>query len=175
MKRKPQRWNPTQNMNLPQRWSTPRLVTVMIDPFDGSLTDDQLILFVANIASAGQHHFVVSTRHGNRYRHFVRRIAKRSVFAAAKYERRMRSHFRRYKIQFREGYSLPEPPTPALRYIYDRATSIEQRPVTPNGETLRCGFSGGEYHWREWPLTNLLIRELEGRSRKALAGIGGGA
>lgn len=86
---------------------------------------------------------------------WLQSVERRSVGAAERYERKMRKHFERYKKKFTEGYSLPGAPTPQLRLIYDSAAKSESRPTRPDGTTLHCGFSGGEYHWRPWPLNNV--------------------
>jgi hypothetical protein len=86
---------------------------------------------------------------------YYARVSRLSSGAAERYERRMRAHFRRYKMRFTEGYSLPGAPTPELRFIYDSAAKTEGRKTRPDGTTIWCGFSGGEYHWRQWPLTNV--------------------
>jgi len=96
------------------------------------------------------------------YRRWLESVERRAVGAAEKYERRMKAHFKKYKMKFVAGYSLPAAPTPQLRVIYDSAAAQERRPRNPCGTTLHSGFSGGEYHWRPWPLGNVTICDGEG-------------
>jgi protein gp37 len=84
-------------------------------------------------------------------------IGRETPVAAERYRLEMRAHFDRYKMEFQEGYSLPDPPTPELRFIYDSAAQQEGRPTSPDGTVIRAGFSGGEYHWRPWPLSNVWL------------------
>lgn len=114
---------------------------------------------LAVVASRGSWTFVTKTAYPRRRERYMASLQTRSRGAAEKYEQQMRAHFRRYKQQFTEGYSLPAPPTPELRAIYDSAAKHERRPRKPCGTTLHSGFSLGEFHWRAWPLHNLMIRE----------------
>ena len=111
----------------------------------------------AVFASNGHVRFTIHTINGHRAEKYIAELSRRAVGAAERYEQKMRAHFKRYKRVFREGYSLPGPPTPELRCLYDSAAKSERRPTNPNGKTLRCGFSGGEFHWRKWPLSNVDI------------------
>lgn len=131
-------------------------VDLLID-FDLFALDFALIdVVLAVVASSGSTRFFYETEHAAARRRYMADVKRRGRVAAKKYEARMRAHFRKYKQEFREGYSLPEPPTPELRAIYDAAAAWEKRPTNPCGTTLRSGFSLGEYHWRSWPLSNLL-------------------
>ena len=98
-----------------------------------------------------------ATATGTKLEKWLESVERRSVGAAERYERRVKAHFRKYKYQFTEGYSLPAKPTPQLRVIYDSAAKRENRPVRPCGTALYSGFSGDEYHWRQWPLNNVVI------------------
>jgi len=114
-------------------------------------------LFAIFASNAATQFHVTAT--GTTLTRWLLSVQRRSVGAAEKYEKRMRAHFRRYKCKFTEGYTLPGPPTPELRVIYDSSASSENRPRTPCGTTLHCGFSGGAYHWRKWPLHNVVVTE----------------
>ncbi len=116
----------------------------------------ELDYLFAIFASNGGTTFLV-TSSGTTVDRWLKSVSRRAVGAAERYERRMRANFRRYKVKFCEGHSLPEPPTPELRVIYDSAARNEQRPTTPCETTLHCGFTGREYHWRSWPLHNVVI------------------
>lgn len=153
------RWNPCRSIDAPKPWREPREVVLAIDLFDGSYDRDFIDHVFAVMASKGVSRFMVPTAHLGRAEVYLRSVIARSRGAAEKYERRMRAHFRKYKRRFTEGYSLPEPPTPELRVIYDSAAKRESRPTNPCGTTLRSGFSHGEYHWRQWPLDNVDIVE----------------
>jgi len=168
--RKKEKWNPLKNHAAPQRWSRPRTCEVLVDIFAPSVSFRKIDLVMAAMASEGPHQFKIQTAYPNRADKYMARVKRLSAGAAEKYERRMRAHFRRYKMRFKEGYSLPERPTPELRFIYDSAAVQENRPRKPNGTTLRCGFSGGEFHWRKWPLDNVAIvtsRPVEGPAGEA--------
>jgi hypothetical protein len=110
----------------------------------------ELDYLFAIFASNGSTRFTLEVSRESLERWF-QSVEKRSVGAAEKYEQKMRRHFAKYKNVFTEGYSLPGAPTPQLRLLYDSAAKSEHRPTRPCG----CGFSGGEYHWRPWPLNNV--------------------
>ena len=113
-------------------------------------------VILAVVASSGSTRFFYETAEGASRKRYMQTLASRGAKAAKDYEARMRMHFRKYKHEFVEGYSLPEPPTPEIRAIYDSAAKWEGRPINPCGTTLDKGFSLGEYHWRSWPLSNLI-------------------
>lgn len=152
----------------PLKWRRPRhgwmqpvprvYAALAFDPFDGRMDFGALDMLFAVMASCGWMTFRVKTAHPSRMHAYMESVARRGQKAGPTYERRMRAHFKKYKNEFREGYSLPEPPTPELRALYDSAVKRERRPVNPCGFTLHSGFSGGEYHWRDWPLDNVRIK-----------------
>lgn len=154
------RWEPIADGRLvvetcPKWQHAVKTVRVIGDVF--ALRHAEIDYLFAVFASNGYTRFVIDDGRGRE--RWLASVARRSVGAAERYEQKMRSHFRRYKKQFTEGYSLPSPPTPELRVIYDSASRRERRPPNPCGTTLWSGFSGGEFHWREWPLSNVVIRE----------------
>lgn len=136
-------------------------VEIVGDPFAPDVPQSTTDFMFALVASRGRWTFTATTAHPARMTRYLAAVERRSRGAAARYERKMRAHFRRYKRKFREGYTLPEPPTPQLRVVYDSAAKTENRPENPCGTTLHSGFSLGEYHWREWPLGNLVIMTKE--------------
>ena len=146
------RWTPTFFARCPKWQRGVRKVTVEIDL--QSLSYRELDFLFAIFASNGGVVFTVRCS-GSKLTRWLASVDRRSVGAAERYERRLRAHFTRYKHTFREGYSLPEPPTTQLRVLYDSAAKSERRPRSPCGLTLNYGFSGGEYQWREWPLSNV--------------------
>jgi len=115
-------------------------------------TFGELDYLFAIFASNGQVDFHVSAT-GTKLNRWLQSVQRRSVGAAERYEKKMKAHFRRYKCEFTEGYTLPRRPTPELRVIYDSAARAEDRTRKPHG----LGFSGSEYHWRPWPLNNVVI------------------
>lgn len=133
-------------------------VEIVGDPFAPDVPQATTDFMFALVASRGRWKFTATTAYPARMRRYLAAVDSYSRLAAARYERKMRAHFRRWKHEFREGYSLPEPPTPQLRVIYDSAAKTEHRPENPCGTTLHSGFSLGEYHWRDWPLRNLVIQ-----------------
>ena len=151
-------WEPVLFQGCPEWQRSVRRVTILGDV--SQFTFPELDYLFAIFASNGGTQFSVTISEAA-YRRWLESVERRSVGAAEKYERRVRAHFQRYKLQFRAGYSLPEPPTPQLRLIYDSAAAHERRPRNPCGTTLRSGFSGGEYHWRGWPLGNVSVKQRE--------------
>lgn len=134
---------------------------LLID-FDLFAQNEQTIdVILAVVASSGSTRFFYETEHKRERRAYLKKLKHRGREAGKRYEAAMRAHFRKYKYQFREGYSLPEPPTPEIRAIYDSASSWEKRPTNPCGTTLHSGFSLGEFHWRPWPLSNLIDQNDE--------------
>lgn len=130
---------------------------VWSDLFHKDVSDDFIDRAFAFMASASRHVFLILTKRPERMQQYITRVENSAPQAAKRYATALRDHFERYKKEFREGYSLPEPPTPQLRFIYDSAARQENRPTNPDGTTLYCGFSGGEYHWRQWPLSNVYL------------------
>jgi hypothetical protein len=131
-------------------------IDLLLD-FDLFAHDDQTIdVILAVVASSGSTRFFYETEREANRKAYLKRLKQRGREAGKRYEAEMRAHFKKYKYEFREGYSLPEPPTPELRAIYDSAATWEKRPTNPCGTTLHSGFSLGEYHWRSWPLSNLI-------------------
>ena len=138
----------------PHKRRKPEDITIDGDLF--ALDDKKIDLILAVVASTGHTRFFYETVCYAAQSKYFARLTRSGAVAAHLYEKRMRAHFRKYKYAFVEGYTLPEPPTPELRAIYDSAASWEQRPTRPCGTTLRSGWSLGEYHWRDWPLSNLI-------------------
>ncbi|NQT40253.1 MAG: hypothetical protein HQ581_22360 [Planctomycetes bacterium] len=151
------RWNPTKGIGQMARRAsyTPYKVAVVGDVFAASFAQVDFVFAV--IASRGGWEFVIRTARPRQYERWLRSVAKRGVNAGARYEARMKAHFRRYKEKFTEGYSLPSRPTDELRAIYDSAARTQGRPRKPCGTRLHAGFSLLEYHWRSWPLGNVRV------------------
>lgn len=118
-------------------------------------------VILAVVASSGSTRFFYETEHERERRAYLKRLKQRGREAGKRYYAATRAHFRKYKYDFVEGYSLPEPPTPELRAIYDSAAAWEKRPTAPCGTSLHSGFSMMEYHWRAWPLSNLIDQNDE--------------
>lgn len=148
-------------LNEPLKWKKPERIFVnsMSDLFHEGVSFEFVDRVFAVMASSHRHRFQILTKRPDRMRAYMQRVSNGAAAAAERYEREMREHFDKYKMEFREGYSIPEPPTPELRFIYDSAATQEQRPTNPNGEVTcdRAGFSGGEYHWNRWPLRNVWL------------------
>jgi hypothetical protein len=148
------RWTPVLFVGCPEWQASVRRVTVEGDL--QTMTFAELDYLFAVFASNGNTQFSI-TCSGRKLTRWMDSVKRRSVGAAEKYERRIRASFRRYKMLFVEGYSLPERPTPELRLIYDSAALRERR--RSDGAARRRGFSGREFHWRGWPLDNVTIKE----------------
>lgn len=147
-------WKPVLFLGCPRWQYAVKRVRIIGDLSE--LTFPELDYLFAIFASNGGKMFH-ATATGTKLEKWLESVEKRCVGAAEKYERRVKAHFRKYKHQFTEGYSLPKKPTPQLRVIYDSAAKSERRPIRPCGTTLWSGFSGGEYHWRPWPLRNVVL------------------
>lgn len=143
------RWSPVLFQGCPTWSRGTKQVTIVGDV--SCLTTAELDYLFAIFASNGGTTFMLECSE-QRLSKWMASVKKRSVGAAQKYERRMRAHFQKHKTTFRAGYTLPEPPTPELRLIYDSAAASERR----DGQYER-GFTGGEYHWRKWPLSNVSV------------------
>jgi protein gp37 len=145
-------------LDQPLHWRKSRRVFVnsMSDLFHDGIPFEFIDRVFAVMASSN-HTFQVLTKRPARMRAYMQRVADGAPAAGQRYESELRAHFERYKYNFREGYSLPMPATPELRLIYDSAARQENRPANPDGTTLKAGFSGGEYHWRSWPLSNVWL------------------
>lgn len=146
-------------LDQPLRWTKPRMIFVnsMSDLFHPKIPIRYIDRVFAVMTSTSQHNYQILTKRPERMLKYFTRINDNAKPSLEKYEQRMRAHFKKYKDEFLEGYSLPEPPTGELRFLYDSATVQEKRPTSPCGTTLRYGFSGGEYHWRPWPLHNVWL------------------
>ena len=146
-------------LNKPLHWKQPRAIFWgdMSDLFGAWVPDAWLDRMFAVMASTSQHRHLLLTKRPERMAKYLASVSERGNLAGSAYYARMREHFERYKQEFTEGYSLPGAPTPELRVLYDSAAAQEQRPLRPEGTTLCNGFSGGEYHWRPWPLGNVWL------------------
>ena len=150
-------WSPTFYGPCP-RWQ--RAVSeVKVDIDLQTLTFKQLDYLFAVFASNGRVKFTVRCS-GARLARWSESVAKRSRGAAERYETHMRAHFRRYKQNFVEGYSLPAPPTPELRVVYDSGTK-SQAPLThvrADGTNAIPERDGPICHWRTWPLATVRVQ-----------------
>jgi hypothetical protein len=103
----------------------------------------------AAMASSGTVSFLVPTRHEGAASEYLAAVERDAAIAAARYGRSLRAMFERNKRTFREGYSLPEPPTPELRWLYDAAAAFEAELFPPRPRRLgaadrpRPGARGG--------------------------------
>lgn len=149
-------WDPTKYA-VPQHWSADRCATLSRDIFAPAFSSANRWLCWAAMASAGRHQFIVLTSYFPRFDEWNRLLVAASPVSLYRYRLRCLQHFWRYRGHMSEGYSFASQPTPELRHIYDCAGRIERRATRPSGVTLHCGFSGGEFHWRKWPLDNVRI------------------
>ena len=147
-------WKPAMFNGCPKWQRSVKRVRILGD--GSKLTVREMDYLFAIMASNGHVKFDLTIQPAV-YERWMLAVDRRSQGAAERYERRMRAHFKRYKMEFLEGYSMPAPPTPELRAIYDSAARSESRPTRPCGTTLYSGFSGHEYHWRPWPLNNVVV------------------
>ena len=138
-------WKPVLFQGCPRWRQSVRNVQVIGDL--NARTFAELDYLFAIFASNGVTIFSV-TATGTKLQRWLESVERRSVGAAEKYEKQKRAQFQACKTKFMEGYTIPEPPTPQLRVVYDSAA---------RSENMRDrGFSGGEYHWRSWPLDNVV-------------------
>jgi hypothetical protein len=81
------------------------------------------------------------------------------------YRRHLSNLFDRNKKNHTAGFHPVELPTPALRAIYDGARMLENGSNLPVNHRLP-EFSGGEFHWRDWPLENVVIEGMNPVTKK---------
>jgi len=141
----------------PLRWRARRSVTVADDLFHPKVPRAFLHRAYAAMASCSQHLFTIPTKHPERARAYYAGLVKAGPAAQARYIAGMRRHFKSCKREFMEGYTLPEPPTPELRYLYDRARRYGRKFLDSRGKPYYHHYEGGEFHWREWPLFNVTV------------------
>jgi hypothetical protein len=112
----------------------------------------------AVMASCGGHQFRVITKQIGNARIYEERVSREGPAARDIYVETLRVYHLGHIRGYQEGFTLPAPPTPELRFIYDQAVKWEAADA-PNVHTkpMGHGFSGGEYHWRPWPLDNVRI------------------
>ena len=150
-----------ERLSEPLKWRKKRRVFVcsMGDLFHDDVPFEFIDRVFAVMASCGNDTFILLTKRPERMLAYYERVALLGKDAAARYERELREHFEKHRGGFRAGYTLPDPPTPELRHIYDSAAAQEYQPPMTNH-----GFSGGEYHWRRWPLDNVWVGGVRGGS-----------
>jgi len=158
---KNRKWSPIKDGKLdlesamePTRWRAKAIVQMDGDIF--TLKHVEIDFLFAVMASCGNFNFNLRTRKGKRGLRYLDKLAERGKKAQDRYVSWIRNHFKRNKKKFVEGYTLPELPTAELRAIYDSARRTQTGEKTLGGKP----FSGGETHWRDWPLDNVIIRGL---------------
>lgn len=144
------------NLDKPLHWRKPRRIFVdsRSDLFHEDVPDEYIDRVIAAIASSQPNQFLVLTKRAERMRDYMIGLSERGKRAQEAYMQTGREHFQKYKERFTEGYTLPEPPTPELRAVYDSARIAEHGAA--QGFRGRS-YSGGEYHWQQWPLSNLWL------------------
>ena len=97
------------------------------DLFSPKTRDGFLCWTFAMMASHQSAFFFVPTAHPGRAADFFAMCEDLGPLSAGRYEKDLRARFAANRWSFREGYSLPMPPTPELRYLYDAASRFEAR------------------------------------------------
>lgn len=97
------------------------------DLFHHASRDAYLCWTFAVMASHPSVFFFVPTAYPDRASDFFATVEDLGPLAAGRYEKDLRARFAANRWSYREGYSLPLPPTPALRYLYDTASRYEAR------------------------------------------------
>jgi protein gp37 len=145
----------------PLAWRKPRRVFVnsMSDLFHEEVPFEFVDRVWAVMASSSRHTFQVLTKRPERMAEYLVRVTQRGGPALDRYVDELRRYHEQHLEGYREGYTLPSPPTPELRFIYDSACEQEKHRFTYDRSTkpLGHGFSGGEFHWRPWPLSNVWL------------------
>jgi protein gp37 len=146
-------------LDKPLHASKPKLYAVWTDLFHEGVTDEQINWAFAVMASSRQHQFVVLTKRPSRIVEWCNRVSLLGKQAVERYVTEWREYHLKELHNYMEGFTLPAPPTAELRFIYDSACRSEANQFTyeRNVKPLGHGFSGGEYHWRPWPLSNVII------------------
>lgn len=153
----------------PLKWRKPKKVFVnsVSDLFHKDVPFEFIDHVFAVMASASQHTFQILTKRPERMAGFMKRVSDNGVFARDRYVEELKNYHLKNLHGYEEGFTLPSPPTGELRFIYDSACKQEAKDFNfvRNPKPLGHGFSGGEYHWRKWPLTNLWLGvSIENRS-----------
>jgi hypothetical protein len=160
----------------PLGWGTRgRDVAVLVKPdlFTEGVPFEFVDWAFAVMASSSRVRFYVLTKWRERALAYYFRVTEKGAGAQRRYYREALIHKAENIHEWAESLSATPPPTRELRFIYDQAVAWEnrgggKRNPKPNGH----GFSGGEYHWRAWPLSNVriygaedinLVKELEAR------------
>jgi hypothetical protein len=171
-------WDPRTEAALaaPLHWKRrPRTVRIRPDLFGPALATWPAERVFAVLASTSGHGYYLATARPGRMRRWFERVARRGEKAVIRYCDDLWSFQKKHYRDYTQGYTLPSPPTPELRYIYDSAcrqeaaalkTQYYEHHFAPAGG----GFSGGEYHWRKWPLDNVYLGLVVRRPRD-LAGL----
>lgn len=148
-------------MSIPLRRKKPTtyFVNSMSDLFHESVPDEWVDWIFAVMASRSMHTFQVLTKRPERMLSYMQRLAKRGAIARERYVRELRDYHLKHLEGYEEGFALPSPPTPELRAIYDSACEQEKHrfQYDHRPKPLGHGFSGSEYHWRRWPLSNVWL------------------
>lgn len=129
-----------QVLDQPLRWRTPRMIFVCAhgDLFHPAVPDEWIDRVFAVMASAPFHTFQVLTKRPERMKAWFERASCGAGQAVADYLSSPGMTAGR-QARAKVGMSEPDPPTPELRLLYDRA-----------------GIAGGR-HWRPWPLPNVWL------------------
>jgi hypothetical protein len=137
-----------------------RDVTIGFDLFEPSIPFTHIDRVIARVASRGLHLFRVRTAHPARVEEYLQRVAAGGPAASVAYQRRILAHWDSWKEKCSYWHhTLPEPPTPEVRFIYDQAGALEPEPTRPYQER---SIPQGEFHWRKWPLDNLVFETPTG-------------
>jgi protein gp37 len=142
----------------PLKWQKGRMIFVPShgDLFHADVPDEFIDRVFAVMASASQHTFQVLTKRVERMAAYMRRVSEHGAAAKDRYVTELRNYHMERLEGYQEGFTLPSSPTAELRFIYDSACRQEAS-FQRNPKPLGHGFSGGEFHWRKWPLSNVWL------------------
>lgn len=142
---------PDHILTKPLRWKKPRKIFVnsMGDLFHESVPDEWIDRVFAVMASSSRHTFQVLTKRPKRMRAYLRAIEAEGPSRLRHYVDVTMARGRTARQALNPPMREPDDPTPELRALYDRVKTHDWS---------RAGRYGlGEFHWQEWPLSNVWL------------------
>lgn len=121
------------------------------DIFGRARSDGMRSWAFAVMSSAGKDLFLVSTDSAERASEFFSWVEDNAAVSAIRYRAEVLENFRKSKRVLIEGYTIPDSPTPQLRWIYDQAAMYESgcilakdepKPVSGGSESAYSVING---------------------------------
>ncbi|HDY64794.1 MAG TPA: phage Gp37/Gp68 family protein [Phycisphaerae bacterium] len=152
----------TEALNEPFRWKKPRMIFVnsMADTFHESVPIKFLDKMFAVMASTREHTYQILTKRPTLMAEWYARVERRGPLHANLYQSGLIDFYQRHDVDLSLPYQVPTLPTPELRFIYDSARGIDPYAKHENREDRDCTRlhkHDVDYHWRDWPLSNVWL------------------